>query len=183
MAELAAQANRKILVCSNRLALYEQTKRQICKEKNVRYNASNPSCEYHVFGNIVLFTYQSILYHWNELNAIFGNGSPSFIVFDEVHFFGADATINVNTEEILCRLMMRFPYAHRIYMSATPDDVKEIISAFEYWYTYDVPGYSPEKDTDFKDVKIKAEICEYYFPACYDHIVLHFLRIGGKLLL
>ena len=60
------------------------------------------------------------------------------VVFDEAHFFLADSSFNSDTSFILQQLIKRFYYCKRIYMSATPEEVKPILSYEELnaFYNY-----------------------------------------------
>lgn len=55
----------------------------------------------------------------------------SIVVFDEVHFFCSDSPFNSETSSILQQLIKAFPDCKRICMSATPDEVKDIIALEE----------------------------------------------------
>lgn len=185
----AKKNNVPILVLSNRLALFEQIKRELSGEEKCSYDED---AERHIYDNVVVYTYQSVIPRLKEIKYIFQNRLPGFIVFDEVHYFISDASFNVDTEETFYRLMCGFPSATRIYMSATPDAIKNILSAFETWFAFCIYHPSVHTGVEGDDLPVpkacnfywthhfrickKYSIIEHYFPPCYDHISLTFFK-------
>jgi len=107
------------------------------------------------------------------------------VVFDEAHFFCADSTFNANTSRILQTLIQYFWFCKRIYMTATPDDVKPIIAveerrAFENYCDRYQMCVIPKQENGEKIQKLPANlqkfpvIDEYTFPASYENVQLHF---------
>lgn len=129
LAKYAAQTGQYVLVLSNRLALNLQQKSYLCKLYDLPNYGSKALADVKYFRNIILLTYQSILHEL--MNGSFSALRIKYIVFDEAHFFCSDAIFNPWTESILVSLQRCFPTATRIYMSATPENAKPIISAFE----------------------------------------------------
>lgn len=174
LADFARSKNRYILVLSNRLALNMQQKVQLSKKFGIPDMGTRMLEDYHIFGNIVLSTYQNILpiMHGQTIIPDEANG-PMFIVFDEAHFFCSDATFNPWTETILRTLMQRYPSSTRIYMSATPEDVKPAIAAIEY-ENFKQPIYNDPAYLRLLNSFNGAAITEYIFPRDYQHISLRF---------
>lgn len=119
------------LIMSNRIALSRQEKRniaiimdEICPSKSKysyeeELDRHSPQMldEFENIGNITIKSYQSFLSRKENLKGY------DFIIFDECHFFLADAIFNKSTYNILTDILKMYPFAIRIYMSATPEDV------------------------------------------------------------
>ena len=129
LANYAFQNGADVLVLSNRLALNLQQKIHLCDLYNLPHSGSTALSDIKVFRNVILLTYQAVLHELTQ--NLFTGMSIKYIVFDEAHFFCSDAIFNPWTESILLSLQRCFPEAVRIYMSATPENVKPIIAAFE----------------------------------------------------
>lgn len=188
LARFAQRENRQILVLSNRLSLNMQQKEQLCKNFHLPCVGTKVLEDYHVFGNIILSTYQGILPFMSSPMASPGNGvSPMFIVFDEAHFFCSDATFNPWTETILTAIIQRYPLSVRIYMSATPEDVKPAIAAIEKKHFSYIHGLLGRQSISCEEEAFKHNclfmmsipyadraIKEYIFAPDYSHISLFF---------
>ncbi len=168
LSEFAKKQNQCVLILGNRFALNMQYKQALSKKFG--YNYGSKALEnISIFDNITICTYQSL----ETFIASNPRFSPLFVVCDETHFFCSDATINPRTEEILGNIMYCFPHSCRIYMSATPEDVKPVIAAAEYLFwksRHSNPG-------GFEAFRYQhREIKEYYFSPDYEHISLTFFK-------
>ena len=130
------------------------------------------------FDNAWIVTYQHILSLLNEgfpwlttWPQIVGNGNW-FVVFDEAHFFCSDSIFYHNTTEILQRLVSTFSNATRIYMTATPDEVKPLIAHVEYLFSKSTHSDVPVIDS----LRSTREIREFVFPVSYDYLTIKFFR-------
>ena len=117
-----ATANR-ILILSNRLALKQQVE---------RLSKGTGSIDDEFFRDVKpcvdVMTYQSLLGRAEYLKAQQQKDEKyTFVICDEAHFFTSDALFNVDTKSILDLIPQLFPYAVRIYMSATLDESIEAI--------------------------------------------------------
>lgn len=126
LAGIAKRYNRMVLLLTNRKAL--------CLQQRIIGNANsglprlgtsalsgNP-----IWDNIDIITYQEaisyITHDWyGTLNQV------GVVVCDEAHFFCSDATFNAHTSEILQMLIQRFFWIQRVYMTATPEIVIQVI--------------------------------------------------------
>lgn len=198
LADYAESKNRWILVLSNRIALNMQQKIELCREKGLPIVGTKSLADFQQFGNIVLCTYQSSesfiknLVHANNLywanlpmNAPqrqlspeelltfpFPYSQPQFVVLDEAHFFCSDAVFNPRTEAILQNLLTCFPDSIRIYMSATPEDVKPVIAAVEKRQLEELVNAKPHREF----ILFGAGIKEYCIKSSTDHIRLNFFH-------
>lgn len=124
----------RVLILTNRDALTLQQ----------RYTAAGemgfpPYCEavYEnccIWGNLDIINYQSAIRYIKDTNIVTKN-HIGVVVFDEAHFFTSDSSFNSDTSYILQQIIKRFYHCKRIYMSATPEDVKPVI-ALEEWRGY-----------------------------------------------
>lgn len=170
LADHARKQNRSILVLSNRLALNLQQKNSLCEKFNLPTVSSKALVDQQIFGNIILMTYQSALSNIININGI----SPLFVVFDEAHFFCSDALFYFWTETILTKLIHLYPVAIRIYMSATPEDVKPAISAIEYKNRQLILDESGVHS--LRNMLNRRMITDYVFPEDYSHISIKFFN-------
>lgn len=107
-------APESILVLSNRLANNKQFKLDL--NKQVKQEAPNANwSEIQRIGNVYIYTYQNILSQLKNIPP----WEIRYIVLDEAHFFIQDASFNPDTHAILQAVLSHFPFAVRIYMSAT----------------------------------------------------------------
>lgn len=107
-------APESILVLSNRLANNKQFKLDL--NKQVKQEAPNANwSKIQRIGNVCIYTYQNILSQLKNIPP----WEIRYIVLDEAHFFIQDASFNPDTHAILQAVLSHFPFAVRIYMSAT----------------------------------------------------------------
>lgn len=173
LVEDAQKSNCTILILSNRTTLSIQQKKILSNKLKLFPQAIQQLNERYFFGNAAIFTYQSVLQHFDELNYFCSYFPLKYIVFDEVHFFCSDAVFNANTETILCKLGMAHPQATRIYMSATPEAVKPVLSAYEFLFQQHRVADMLRFDPSWV---FHAKIIEYYFQRNFDNISLHFFE-------
>ncbi len=139
--EKLIKLNFRFLIMSNRIALSRQEKKSIARlldkifssssyEDEVNKYGTQMIDELESFGNITIKSYQSFLSRREKLL-----NNYDFVIFDECHFFLADAKFNKSTYTILINILQRYPNAIRIYMSATPEDViRPIINVEQQQY-------------------------------------------------
>ena len=123
---------RKILILSNRIALGRQEKGRIAAlmdqieprnsgigsyKKDVERRNGEMLDELEDFGSVTIKSYQGFLARKEVLKEIY-----DYVILDECHFFLADAKFNKFTFSILEEILNRYPYAIRIYMTATLSD-------------------------------------------------------------
>ena len=128
--EYAYKHNKKILCVGNRNALDRQQKKDLDELSLVRlypekYEYSEGMCTY---GNITLITYQALA---EKILDPDWNPKFDFVVLDECHFFYSDALFNPNTWFLLENIVKKFAFSVRIYMSATFENVFEVIRYME----------------------------------------------------
>lgn len=168
LVEFARSQNQWVLILSNRLALNMQYKQALNKKFNLNVGTRMLE-DITTFNNVItLCTYQSFL---SFLGSNPNLSSPLFIVCDEAHFFCTDAVFNAWTEEILKSIVYHFPESCRIFMSATPEDVKPVIAAAEYllWQG----KHSLFDNLDIRN-HAKRSIKEYCFQSDYKNIEISF---------
>lgn len=135
----AYNKNAKILYLSNRVALNRQEKfnlircigKYISKSNEKKFNDDlKQLSEYGLdklydFGCIDVLSYQSLLpkIRANEIKP----EDFKYVVIDEAHFFVADAKFNEYTDKILEKILSAFQTAIKIFMTATPDEIKPLI--------------------------------------------------------
>lgn len=125
LANFAKNNNAGILLLTNRSVLSWQLKIQTIKNLFDISLALDDIDEIVTIGNITISTYQSFC---NNIHIL--PKDIKFVVMDEAHFFYSDAKFNANTCMILRSILNYAAYMQRIYMSATPEEVKPLI-AFE----------------------------------------------------
>ncbi len=128
LTKAAKQNGEYVLLLVNRIALV----RQILNEFNERtfgFSLSSDSMNgINKVGNLIVLTYQQFA---GDLNTVLNNLklplNIRYVVMDEAHFFTSDASFNYQTPNILENIICYSYNKQRIYMSATPEDVKSII--------------------------------------------------------
>lgn len=194
LAEHAAKQGRYVLLLTNRYTLNLQQKQNFSSSSNHPPFGTAMIENVKVFGHIICLLYHEVL---GSLDWIIRNYSIGFVVFDEVHFFCSDATFNVDTGNILRKLLQKFFCVKRIYMSATPEDVKWLIAHEEYnlcqWLKnpYDTthPWYSPHEYDNNRYINQWSGmfgskghgITEYIFARDYSFVNIHFFNTWDNL--
>lgn len=143
--EEAGRNNKKILFFVNRNALKQQLIIdfiKIQKQKDIFFKESSVSYErdcpftWQKIGKVMVVSYQSAIKFFKYSTAE-GTDENSFmqehnyVVFDECHFFMSDAEFNNATDLILDACVNNCQKLTRIYMSATMDQMFNILSHAE----------------------------------------------------
>jgi helicase conserved C-domain protein len=133
LTEIAKQNRGCVLMFVNRTALVRQILNDSCK-LSLGYSYSSDSMNgINQINNLIVLTYQQFAGDLNTaLNNLMLPQNIQYVVMDEAHFFTADASFNYQTPNILENILRYSLYRQRIYMSATPEDVKSIIAYEEY---------------------------------------------------
>lgn len=123
--------------------------------------------------NIFILSYHEVPYRLSEI----GREKIGFVVFDEAHFFCSDAPFYVKTCNIFRQLLNTFPHAKRIYMSATPEDVRSLIAYEEFQY-YQQFRNSSNSVTHLSFILGDKNYCltEFKFPRDYPFVNLSFFK-------
>ncbi len=139
LAEEAKKYDQFVMLLSNRTALSMQQKRKLW-EANCRYPITDEDLQKEWrFGNILIFSYQELSswpspysLHNSELRKYISTNRIRYAVFDEAHFFLSDSRFNNSTYQLLRSLINTMCHAVRIYMSATLEEVLDLICVEEY---------------------------------------------------
>lgn len=165
--------SKNILLLSNRWALSLQQKMILEKRNGEQIHGSRIIEGLLQFDNILVTTYQNVL---DKLDVIKSQGALGFVVFDEAHFFCSDSTFNAETSRILQTLLDKFRNVCRIYITATPEEVKPII-AFEEYRIHRMRLGSADNHESISALSQPPQIIEYTFSANYSsRIQLHFFH-------
>lgn len=127
----------RVLILTNRTALTLQQRIEADRKNGFPCYSQKVYEDCYLSGNMDIISYhQAISYIADPNNWTIP--CVKAVVFDEAHFFLADSSFNSDTSFILQQLIKRFYYCKRIYMSATPEEVKPILSYEELnaFYNY-----------------------------------------------
>lgn len=152
----AIETGQQVFLFSNRVALNVQQKKELLDTLSIpniwtdeelqKQTSFVPKWQYapysqRTLGAVTVLSYQSALQFIQCLQPdskipIGGfphDGRPGrgYAIFDEAHFFLNDALFNANTQVIFERLVPAFAHYTRIYMTATPDNIQDIINQYE----------------------------------------------------
>lgn len=130
----ALARGKNLLLVSNRVALSSQQKQAILKKFNspqLRLLTDEGVRRTEDFGPVRVITYHRLPALVHDSESISWMSNLAFAVFDEAHFFTADAIFNSEAEYYLRLACKRFCRAVRIYMSATTWDVLEPLARAE----------------------------------------------------
>jgi len=171
LAGYAAGQNRYVLLLSNRYTLNSQQKNILSNRAGHPRFGSSTISNVKIFGNVIPLLYHEVPYVLPVLRKY----SIGYVVFDEVHFFCSDATFNVETSAIYKQILQSFSRQTRIYMSATPGDVKPLI-AYEEFYLYQTFRDSNNSVSRLSSMigSRNYHITEYLFPRNYSFVNLSF---------
>lgn len=122
-----------VFLFTNRIALNIQQKHDVLHTLRYPDIFSNRELEQiNSFGSNYILNYQSASGINQQFSPLLsGLFSHGFAVFDEAHFFLSDSLFNADTEQILQNLIFALSQYVRIYLTATPDDVLDIINFYE----------------------------------------------------
>lgn len=176
MNDLAQRVNsfgKYVLLLSNRSVLALQQKYALSQRLGGIPFGGATLHGLNLIGNVLVFTYQSVL-GFLESTSQMCPYPIGAVVLDEAHFFCSDATFNADTQQILTSILNRYSNCQRIYMSATPDDVRWLIAYEEKRLQ---TALSSSRDTVQMFIRSRnpvSSIKEYLFPADYSNINLRF---------
>ena len=129
LGDKTAPSSYNVLLLSNRWTLNLQQKMHLNRKNGETIDGSEIVEGLLQFRNILVATYQGVL---TKIPDIRKQGDVAFVVFDEAHFFSSDATFIPETSRILQGLLEEFRTSYRIYITATPEEVKPIIALEEF---------------------------------------------------
>lgn len=160
-----------VLLFVNRTALKNQILSDACKALLGYYLPPSVWTNIYQVKNLIVFTYQYFEENYWKLtrDPLFPQ-NIKYVVMDEAHFFASDALFNSQTQTIL-RHILQFSYQkQRIYMTATPEDVKDIIAYEEFLSRgYSLNGRNAEYEQQLNLETVWAQlpqsIDEYIFPS------------------
>lgn len=175
LSQIAQEQQGSVLFLSNRAALIAQQKNIKKTSKMPTPSVSSESLdEVYIFENVILMTYQKF-FRGDFLNEL-TEKLPIIrcIVLDEAHFFLSDASFNSYTNDILERIQ-GIKKAMRIYITATPEEVEQLIAHLEYNIHINEEnskkiGLYCSSDQVFNGYTLK----KYSFPVSYDYVTLKF---------
>lgn len=118
---LVEAGEKKILIVSNRIALNLQTKHRLIKEKKLapKIYGDEWLLDNDHFSYVSLYTYHKFFAQKNKIDC----REYDCVVFDEAHYFIADALFNNKTGFALKEIPEKFSKCLRIYLTATPEQV------------------------------------------------------------
>lgn len=102
-----------------------------------------------------------------------GNLHIRCIVLDEAHFFLSDAPFNSYTKDILERIQ-GIKNAMRIYITATPKEVEQLIAYLEYNICLNKECYWGKLGYSNNRISDEYTLKKYSIPVSYDYITLKF---------
>lgn len=173
LSQIAQEQQGSVLFLSNRAALIAQQKNIKKTSKMPTPSVSSESLdEVYIFENVILMTYQKFFRGVNELTEKLY--TIRCIVLDEAHFFLSDALFNSYTKDIL-ECIQGIKKAMRIYITATPEEVEQLIAHLEYNIHINEEnskkiGLYCSSDQVFNGYTLK----KYSFPVSYDYVTLKF---------
>ena len=176
LSQIAQEQQGSVLFLSNRAALIAQQKNIKKTSKMPTPSVSSESLdEVYIFENVILMTYQKF-FRGDFLNELTEKLLIIIrcIVLDEAHFFLSDAPFNSYTNDILERIQ-GIKKAMRIYITATPEEVEQLIAHLEYNIHINEEnskkiGLYCSSDQAFNGYTLK----KYSFPVSYDYVTLKF---------
>ena len=170
--EEALNRGMNLLLVSNRVALSSQQKfaimerthdprKKLLTDEGVRQTED--------FGPVRVITYHRLSALLHDKTSIPWITNLAYVVFDEAHFFAADALFNPNTDYYLRLACQRFSNSVRVYMTGTSWDILEPLADAELKYyrhprTF-VPQYVPPR-----------EFIRYTRSPDFSSYTLHFFR-------
>lgn len=176
LAPFAQEQGWSVLFLSNRYALNMQMKKIISQDIDSPAFSSGVINAIHRYGNLIIGTYQSIDGIISMLRNPAHNISPvEYVVLDEAHFFTSDALFNAETCNIFRKILYYLPTSQRIYLSATPQEVKDIIAYEEHkLYQFWLSSNKNNLHHLVTELHPITSISEYLFQPDYTYIKLNF---------
>lgn len=173
LAQRVKSFGKYVLLLSNRSVLELQQKYFLSRQPGGLAWSGATLPGLNMIDNVFVFTYQSVLGFLERIQ----QGFPypiGAVVLDEAHFFCSDATFNADTERILNSILSHCWNCQRIYMSATPDDVRWLIAYEERRYREVFERSQNTVDIVRRNRNRSVGIKEYLFSADYSNIKLNF---------
>ena len=165
--ERATRSGKNVLLLSSRLANSVQQKRMIAKQlgyQKILENLTERGLREHIdFGCVKIMTYQGVSAFLKDSSQADWLRNTEYVIFDECQYFAVDALFNKYAGSTLRNLIRTFSQSIRIYMTATPYDVQDILARAEKnkYYSY----------VDFATNRWIPTCCRcihyYNFPADY----------------
>lgn len=133
LCEFAAGERKRVLIVSNLIALNTQYKNQLIEaiDPDLKKKLTPLGIQdLGAVGNVELCTYHGLRQKMPPLQP---EDRPPFgyVVFDEVHFFTADSLFAKDTGGLIGRAVHYFKDCVRIYMTATPWTVQNLLAELE----------------------------------------------------
>lgn len=153
----------------------EQTLEEYAPELRKRFTAQGIQETDHFEGIPVTFC------PYQRLEALMRKGVTQFthVVFDEVQFFASDSTFAHNTWALLEQIPKKFSRAVRVYMTATPWAVQNLVAKAEQGYQLSVDDHVKHFGTVCPypdgDLTYRPRMQMYCFPAPARNYKLHIL--------
>lgn len=141
----AVAQGKNLLLVSNRVALSSQQKRSVMQQLNdpkLRLLTDEGIRQEEDFGAVRIITYHRLPALVHDRAAVPWLANLAVVVFDEGHFFAADALFNPDVDYHLRLACERFCHALRIYMTATSWDLLQPLADAEQQF-YRFRPFSP----------------------------------------
>lgn len=177
--EYAVSINERILYIANREILKKQIEKKLMME--IRYNFPNVN---NIEDKFMVMTYQEIENRHkksieNSENLIL---DCKYIVCDECHYFLNDSTFNTNTEFSYDIIKKSNKDSILIYMSATIDNIKDIIYEREGIKDKEIESNcEPSRGMKIRLVKQTKTPKIYSSDIDYSYVKLHILKDVAKI--
>lgn len=167
----ALQANKNVLILSNRIMISTQQKKMIMEDIQSPYRGrltEEGLQDQEDFGNVWIMTYHKLQYFLNNEENKKWISNLRYVVMDEVHFFTSDCLFNEFCGGILNMIPRHFKNYIRIYMTATSSEVLYPLAEAEKknYHDYNLMlYYQPER-----------AIIRYVFPRNFESYKLQFFK-------
>ena len=156
----AVRKKHTVLILSNRVALGRQEKSRLAEimdaiaprlrsgrtyKQDVAIRSGELLDEFEDFGPVTIKSYQGFMARPEKLKPHY-----DYVIFDECHYFLADAKFNKHTYDILITILSRYMNSVRVYMSSTLSDVAfSLLELEKQWrkswaYSADSNWYLPK---------------------------------------
>ncbi|GEM_PF-6986761 len=176
------EREKRIVILCSRTVLAEQLKRNVAGrelpdihpellEAMVKYGNRSQ------WGAVDVFTYQEIAMRMHDAEFCKKFKFYGAVVLDEVHFFVEDAVFNVHTSSILDFVMDHSKRAVRVYLTATPESVADLVIEEEMKR---ISQYSGSKYFQH-GVPVKR-VLFYNFRRDYSYVKPHFFHAWDTLI-
>lgn len=183
----ASKKNARILYLCNRNALNKQQLQEATQAVNPALHKSNFDKNIYEYetGSMTIMTY-----HQFYINLIKNHTAKfenfDFAILDEAHFFFSDSLFNPDTERILNSIPVILKNAYRIYMTATPSKVMDLIYSAE-WRADNGGNFNGSDarycmaEKKFYGLESLPKIPMIKFPWDFSHYVVHSFKTDATL--